>query len=108
MRKLIKFINREQNLLIETIILILVIIFGFVFKISFYNWLLVLFCFAFVLSLELINSSIELLIDSYTKKYNEHAKIAKDVAAGAVLVAAITSSIVGLYVFIPKIIMFFK
>lgn len=57
-----------------------------------------------VISLELVNTSIEQVVDIAMPEKNEKAKIAKDVAAGAVLAVAIISAIIGLIIFIPKII----
>lgn len=107
-KKLKCFFDREQNLLIIIGATILVTIFGIVFKISFIEWLLVMVCIAFVISAELMNSSIELAVDNYTLKKNNYAKIAKDVGAGAALISAVTAFIIGLYVFIPKVISMFK
>ena len=59
---------------------------------------------ALVITAELINSAIELTVDLYTKKFNPLAMVAKDVAAGAVVISAITAICVGLYVFLPKIV----
>ena len=57
--------------------------------------------------MELINTAIENTVDLITKENNQQAKIAKDVAAGAVLVSAIVSSVIGLMIFIPKILAMF-
>ncbi len=108
MNKLKEFFNREQNILIHLIATILVIILGIIFKIALYEWLLVLAMVAFVITSELINSSIELVVDLYTSKFNPLAMVAKDVAAGAVLVSAITAACVGVYIFLPKIINIIK
>ena len=108
MKKLKNFFNREQNLLIHIIASMFVIIFGIVLKIDDLSWLLVLFAIMFVISSELINSSIELSVDIYTTKYNELAKIAKDTAAAAVVISAFCALVIGIYVFIPKIILLIK
>lgn len=107
MKKIINFFNREQNLLIHIIATILVTIFGIIFKISEKEWLIVYLLCAFVISTELVNSSIELAVDIITDKYHPLAKIAKDVAAAAVVTAAFTALCIGLYIFLPKIIAFF-
>ena len=60
-----------------------------------------------VISLELVNSAIEATVDIAMPEINEKAKVAKDVAAGAVLVSAIASAIIGLIIFIPKVIVFY-
>ena len=93
----------EQNLKIHFIIMILVIIAGFVFKIAIMEWLICLLLFALVISLELINTAIETTVDIAMPEINEKAKYAKDIAAGAVLFSAIISVIVGLIIFLPKI-----
>ena len=96
-------IKEEQNMKIHIIIMILVIIFGIMLKISTIEWIICIVLFGLVISMELINTAIENTVDLVTKEKNEQAKIAKDVAAGAVLVSAIASAIIGLIIFIPKI-----
>ena len=96
-------IKEEQNMKIHITIMILVIIFGIVLKISKIEWITCILLFGLVISMELINTAIENTVDLITKEKNEQAKIAKDVAAGAVLVSAIVSVIIGLIIFVPKI-----
>ena len=79
------------------------ILLGFIFKISHTEWIGFCICIALVLSLELINTSIEKTIDLLHPDFNERAGEIKDMAAAAVLVAAIISVIIGLIIFIPKI-----
>ena len=104
MKKIRRFFDREQNLLIHIIATICVTITGIVMHISFNEWILIYSMIAFVITSELVNSSIELVVDLITDEYHPLAKIAKDVSAGAVLVSAICALTVGLYIFIPKII----
>ncbi len=104
MKKIRRFFDREQNLLIHIIATICVTIFGIILHISFNEWLLVYFLVAFVITSELINSSIELAVDLVTEEYHPLAKVAKDVSAGAVLISAVCALLVGLYIFVPKII----
>ena len=98
----------ERNMKIHVFIMILVIIAGIVLKVSSLEWIILVTMFALVISAELFNTAIETVVDMITKEKNEKAKIAKDVAAGAVLVLAIGSVIVGLIIFIPKILNFIK
>ena len=93
----------EQNLKIHFVIMALVIIAGFIFKISVMEWIVCLLLFAIVISLELINTAIETTVDIAMPEINEKAKYAKDIAAGAVLFSAIISVIIGLIIFLPKI-----
>ena len=94
----------EQNLRIHTIMAILVIICGFLFKISYMEWLICLVLIALVLMAEFFNTSIEYIVDLASPGINDLAKAAKDVASAGVLVMAIISAIIGLIIFVPKII----
>ena len=96
-------IKEEQNMKIHITIMILVIIFGIMLKINTTEWIICILLFGLVISMELINTAIENTVDLITKEKNQQAKIAKDVAAGAVLVSAIVSAIIGLMIFVPKI-----
>ena len=98
----------ERNMKIHILVMILVIISGIIFKVSLLDWIILVTMFGLVISAELFNTAIETAIDMITKEKNEKAKIAKDVAAGAVLVLAIASVIVGLIIFIPKILNFIE
>lgn len=104
MKNLKNFFNREQNLLIHILATIVVTIFCIYFKLNSTEWLLIYSMVTLVITAELINSAIELTVDLYTKKFNPLAMVAKDVAAGAVVISAFTALCVGSYVFIPKII----
>ncbi len=94
----------EQNLKIHSFIALLVIILGFFLKLSYYEWLIIILSIGLVIMAELFNTAIETCVNLVTKKYNETAKKAKDVAAGAVLVMCLFVMIVGLIIFLPKII----
>lgn len=107
MKKIKKFFDREQNLLIHIIATILVTIFGIIFNLKVYEWLLVYLMVTLVITSELINSAIELTVDLYTSHFNPLAMVAKDVAAAAVVISAFTAFCVGLYVFLPKFINLF-
>ncbi len=104
MKKIKEFFNREQNLLIHICATVVVTIFGIIFKLKLYEWLLVYSMVTLVITSELINSAIELTVDLYTKKFHPLAMVAKDVAAAAVVTSAFTAICVGLYVFLPKFI----
>ena len=94
----------EQNIIVHTLVMILVIILGIVLKLSYFEWLICLILFGLVIATEMINTSIEAVVDLACPKIDPLAKIAKDTASGAVLVFAITAAISGLIIFIPKII----
>lgn len=97
-------IKHEPNMKIHVVVAILVVIMAFILKVSIIEWIILVLLIGAVLAAETINTTIENLVDMYTKEYNEKAKIVKDTAAGTVLILAITSAIIGLIIFIPKII----
>ena len=101
---IIQAMKTERNVKIHITIMILVIISGIVFKIAKQEWITCIILFGLVISLELVNSAIETTVDIAMPEINEKAKNAKDIAAGAVLVSSISSAIIGLTIFIPKII----
>lgn len=94
----------ERNLAIHFCVMLLVIVCGFTFKISTTEWLICILLFGFVITLELMNTAIETAIDICKPEINPKAKLAKDTAAGAVLVVAIVAVVVGIIIFGPKII----
>lgn len=68
------------------------------------EWCICLTLFGLVIALELVNTAIESVVDLVTTERKPLAKTAKDTAAGAVLVAAIMAAIVGLIIFVPRIV----
>ena len=94
----------EQNLRIHTFIAILVIVFGLFLKISYFEWIACLLLIALVLMAEFFNTSIEYVVDLASPKVHPLAKAAKDVASAGVLMMAIISVVVGLIIFLPKLI----
>ena len=99
------FIN-TKNLHVDFIFMILVIIFGFLFRISYIEWAIVVLCIALVTSLELMNTAIEEAVNLASPDIHPIAKISKDVAAASVLLSAIFSAIIGIIIFLPKFIDF--
>ena len=96
-------LKHERNMVIHFLVMTLVIIAGIVFKITFVEWGVCFVLFALVLSLELMNTALENVVDLVTEEKKQKAKIAKDAAAGAVLVAAIFSVIIGISIFLPRL-----
>lgn len=93
----------EQNILVHALATILVILAGFCFKLSSLEWIAIFLIIGLVIATELINTSIEATIDLITDQVHPLAKVAKDTAAAAVLTFGITAIIIGLIIFIPKI-----
>lgn len=99
--------KNEQNLEVDIGIAVLVVILGFLFKISVSEWAILTITVGLVISFELINTALEAVVDLITDKYHPLAKVAKDTSAAAVLILAIVSIIEGLIIFVPKIISLF-
>lgn len=100
---IIQCIQKERNIKIHLVFMFLVIICGFLFQLSITEWLVCILLFGLVISLELVNTAIEAVVDLCTQEYHPLAKIAKDTAAGAVFISAIASVVIGLIIFVPKI-----
>jgi diacylglycerol kinase (ATP) len=91
--------KKELHLKIHLLATVLVVCAGFYFDVTQTEWMILILCCISVISLELINSAIETLTDAQFKAQHPKAKYIKDVAAGAVLVAAIGSAVIGGVVF---------
>ena len=93
----------EKNFQVQFIISLFIVAAGIFFSISKAEWLIILICFAVVLSFEIINSAIEKLCDLVCPNFNLTIKKVKDMSASAVLFSAIISFIIGCIIFFPKI-----
>lgn len=98
----------EQNLKIHTVIAILVVIFGFVLELSYVEWLVCLVLIGLVLMAEFFNTAIEYVVDLASPEIHPLAKAAKDTASAGVLMMAIISAIIGLIIFVPKVVEVFE
>lgn len=96
-------LKNEPNLRIHTLAATLALTLGLVLKISFYEWLLLTFTIFYVITLELLNTVLESIVDLVSPEIKGAAKVAKDVSAAMVLLAAFMSIIVAIALFIPKI-----
>jgi len=94
-------LKEEPNFKLHLLAGFLVFILGLFLGISNLDWILLTITIGLVVSLELTNTAIEELVDSFTDGVHPAAKKAKDVAAGAVLIASITAFIIGLFIFLP-------
>lgn len=96
-------VKNERNFRIQLLVATLVICISIYLNISHYDWIAVSFLIALVLISEAFNSVIEAVCDTLSEEYRVNIKYAKDVAAGAVLVSAILSFILGILIFYPYI-----
>ena len=100
----VRTVFRDQhNIRIEAVMAALAVTAGFIFSLSATEWILLLLVIALVLSLEMVNTALEYLVDLASPGRHPVAGKIKDIAAGAVLISAIFSVIIGLILFIPKI-----
>ncbi|MDS9471032.1 diacylglycerol kinase family protein [Sporosarcina pasteurii] len=102
MAGIIHCFTTERNFKIHVSVAITVICAGLLTGLSLFEWFVIIVFIGGVLALELMNSAVERMVDLFTNEWHPLAKQAKDLAAGAVLVFALTSAIVGLLIFIPK------
>ena len=94
--------TKEQNLRFHLLSTVIVIIAGFLTGLSIFEWLIITVVIALVIGTEMINTAIERVVDLASPEIHPLAKQAKDIAAGAVLVFAVASVIIGLLIFLPK------
>lgn len=96
-------IRTERNIKIHCVAAILVTIFGIWLHISKTEWMICFILFGLILALELVNTAVEATVDLFTGERKPLAKKAKDAAAGAVLIVAIFAAVIGILIFIPKL-----
>lgn len=95
--------KEEPNLKIHFLIAILVLIAGWYFQITDGEWTVLVISIGLVISVELTNTAIEAVVDSFTSQDHPGARLAKDISAGAVLVISLMALSVGVFVFLPHI-----
>jgi len=100
---LIYALSTQPNFLIHITLSFLVIFAGIFFSISRLEWLVIVSAIIFGLIVELINTAIESAVDLISDRYHLNAKIAKDVAASAMLIYAIGAVIIASIIFVPKL-----
>lgn len=98
------FFKNTPNVWVHTCIFGVVLILSFLLNISKIEWLFILVSSGCVFVSEAFNTAIEIDIDLTSPEYHPYARDTKDVAAGAVLISVIFAVIVGLVIFIPKLI----
>ena len=102
------FIKTTHNSWIHIFFGVLAVYLGFVLHISSIEWAMIVFCIGLVIITEAINTAFEIDIDLTSPTFHPYARDTKDVAAGAVLLSVLVAGIVGLIIFLPKIIVLLK
>ena len=96
----------EKNFVREIILGIIAILMSYFLGITRMEWIIVILLINFVLIMELLNTALEKVVDLYTTKYNEIAKVVKDVASASVFLMSLFSAVIGFLIFLPYIIEF--
>jgi diacylglycerol kinase (ATP) len=101
-------IRTQHNAWVHLLAVVVVTLLGFNFDISLAEWSVLVLAMGFVLAAEAFNTAIEIDIDLTSPTYHPYARDTKDVAAGAVLISVIVSVVIGLVIFLPKIIVIYS
>ncbi len=100
------FMQTTHNAWVHIFFSILAIYLGFILHISSLEWIAIIFAIGLVILAETINTAIEIDIDLTSPNYHPYARDTKDVAAGGVLITVFIAGIVGLIIFLPKILIY--
>jgi len=99
--------RHEKNARIHLVLAVAAVLLGWWLGLTSGEWAVLALTIGFVFAAEALNTAIEALIDLVSPGYDPRAKIAKDVAAGGVALAAITAVAVALFLFLPKLLALF-
>lgn len=99
--------QKEKNTRVYLFFTAAVVIAGFLFRVSIIEWCILIMLIAAVWCAEALNSAVERNVDLVTAEKKPLAKEAKDLAAGAVLILAAASAVIGLIIFLPKFVALF-
>lgn len=97
-----KLITTEHSVMVQSTIAVLLIIAGFVFEISREEWMMQILAFGLVLGIESLNTAVEKIADFIHPEFHNKIGFIKDIAAGAVLFAALAAIAIGLLIYVPK------
>ena len=103
-----KAFRLEKNFKIQIIVSLAVALFGFLLRVSAAEWMVLILCCGIVLSCELVNSAVERICNFISPGIHPAIKKIKDYTAGAVLISAGFSVIIGLIIFLPKVMALFR
>lgn len=101
------FFRHDRNGQVQFVAAVITVMLGSWLRITSAEWIVVLLCIAAVFSLEMINTALENLCNLIQPEYHPAIKVIKDISAGAVLLSAVASLIIGIIIFLPKIFLLF-
>ncbi|MBM3283042.1 diacylglycerol kinase family protein [Candidatus Gottesmanbacteria bacterium] len=102
-RGIIWAFTTQPNFRVHLLLSFCAIILGYVLKITYTEFTIIVLTIVFGLGIEMVNTSIEAMTDLITKEYRQEAKIAKDVSAGMMLLVAIGAVVIAGLIFLPKL-----
>ena len=97
-----KLITTEHSVMVQFTIAMLLVIAGFIFEISRIEWMMQILAFGLVLGIESLNTAVEKIADFIHPEFHKRIGFIKDIAAGAVLFAALAAIAIGLLIYVPK------
>ena len=97
-----KLITTEHSVMVQSSLVLIMIIAGFVLHISREEWIMQILTFGLVLSIEGLNTAVEKIADFIHPEFHDRIGFIKDIAAGAVMFAALAAIAVGMLIYIPK------
>lgn len=100
---ILEALKTQWNMKIHAVAAIVVLGAAFFFEISLIEWIIIVICIGMVFIAEIANTAIEYLVDFVSPDIHPIAGKIKDLSAGAVLIAAITSAVIGILIFGPKL-----
>ena len=95
--------KNEQSVYIHLVCTVILLLLSFLLEISLTQWLIIIAIIGLTLVVELLNTAIESTVDLVTEEFHPLAKVAKDTASAAEFVLTLTSALIALMIFIPKI-----
>lgn len=97
-----KLVTTEHSVMVQSSLAIMMIVAGFLFEIDRYEWMMQILAFGLVLGIESLNTAVEKIADFIHPEFHDKIGFIKDIAAGAVMFAAIAAIAIGLLIYIPK------
>lgn len=107
LRGIKKVFMTELSFRIHVAIAVILIIINFMIGMSGLEWIIVILVLGSVMAAEIFNTAVEDMMDVYSRKYDDKIKDIKDISAGAVLLLTIISVIIGLIIYVPKVMSLF-
>lgn len=102
------FFLTTHNAWVHTFITVIVIIAAIFFRINVVEWIAIVFSIGLVFTAEALNTAVEQYVDLVKPEFDPKAGNIKDISAGAVLISATSAAIIGLLIFVPKIVALFN